>query len=290
VIADLREAARSKSGETDLSTWDYQEQILDCASRGCTYIVVTGGEPTVRRDFVGLVSFASSLGLYIVLQTNGRAFCNPFLAKHACSYVNEFVIALHGPNAEIHDSITRSMGSFNQTICGMRNIMSFGARKISGKIVLSRRNYPRLCDTIKLLHSLGIYRINVTFPHARGNAKTWFHEVVPRYAEVRPFIEEAIQYSDRCALRTTFEAVLPCALTTRPLDMGLFSDFDEAKLAVKEVKQLHMATQDWNQLRVSIKRKDEVCRSCRYDPSCEGYWSEYVDAYGFGEFEPIPLT
>jgi MoaA/NifB/PqqE/SkfB family radical SAM enzyme len=208
-------------------------------------------------------------------------------AHRVCSYVDEFVIAVHGPNAWVHDSITRKGGSFHQTIRGISNLLLCGTTKITGKIVISKYNLTCLPDAVRLLHSVGIRRFVLAFPHARGNARTFFYYIVPRYAEVRPFVEEVIRYSEAFGLHTTFEAILPCALTLSLQGAELFSDFNEAELAVKEIKQLHMAPQDWNRLRRSIKRKGGICGVCKYDPVCEGYWYEYVDAYGFDEFKPI---
>ena len=44
--------------------------------------------------------------------------------------------------------------------------------------------------------------------------------------------------------------------------------------------------QDWDQARREQKRRDARCGACVHGDRCEGYWQEYVDRFGWDEFEP----
>jgi len=44
---------------------------------------------------------------------------------------------------------------------------------------------------------------------------------------------------------------------------------------------------DWSAIRPTIKTKPPECDQCLMDRLCEGPWSEYVDHFGTGEFNPI---
>ncbi|MFP4190416.1 MAG: radical SAM protein, partial [Candidatus Woesearchaeota archaeon] len=86
----------------------YDEILLslqDAKKAGCTGVVFTGGEFTLRKDALQLVRFARDLGFSVIqIQSNGRLFSS----KRFCEDIiragaNEFSPAVHGADSEIHD-------------------------------------------------------------------------------------------------------------------------------------------------------------------------------------------
>lgn len=120
------------------------------------HFTITGGEPFLVGD--GLFPFFSALRdkfkhTDFLLLTNGRALSIP-------SYFNRFNesapfnmlvgIPIHGPNAILHDSITRSPGGFNQTMQGIENLLNAG-RRVEIRLVVSLLNYEYISDIIDLI-------------------------------------------------------------------------------------------------------------------------------------------
>jgi len=81
VIADQREHALDMIGKEDLSTEEFKREILKSRKRGFTSIIFTGGEPTIRKDFLELLDYASFIGFRVNIQTNGRMLYYPEFAE-----------------------------------------------------------------------------------------------------------------------------------------------------------------------------------------------------------------
>ena len=282
VVSDQRAAALRNRGNEDRSTAECKRELLDSLSRGITKVTFTGGEPTIRPDFLELLEFAKNKGFYITLQSNGRMFAYPPLAKAAARHADRFVIALHGPSAGIHDGITRMAGSFSQTVLGIRNLVSAGSF-VLGKIVMTRLNYTRLKGTVERLLRLDAAGANVAFPHANGNAGAYFDEVVPFYRDLIGFVERSNR-KRTAPFALEFEAIPLCLMAGRE---KYASDFKDTGGRYAELKQLDIPACDWQKARKEIKRKFLSCAKCRYDPVCEGVWLEYPQRRGAREFKPV---
>jgi MoaA/NifB/PqqE/SkfB family radical SAM enzyme len=283
VISDQKKNAYSHRKNTDRTTKECIDEIKSAKNQGCTIITLTGGEPTIRKDFLEIARYAKDLGFRIHLQSNGRLFLNENLSKESSQLIDLFMIALHSSNEQTHDKITQKENSFNQTLNGIKNLLKNNA-KIGIKIVLSKYNYKELKQILEFTNSLKIPYVNVAFPHANGNAYKYFDEIVPTYKEIMPYVEDAIQYAQNTNLQLELEQILPCALSkTYPLKY--FSDL-KIKRSQAILKQLDQPDLNWREVSKTSKRKFSICQRCIYNTFCEGYWKEYIEKIGHKEFSP----
>ena len=122
----------------------------------------TGGEPTVRPDFLELVAYARELGFrWIAITTNGWRLARPdFFAAAAEAGLTSIGVSIHGPTAEIHDAATGHDGSFVRAIQTVRNAMATRGTprfvRLNTFTVVSRMNHHRLRDLADLLFALGV--------------------------------------------------------------------------------------------------------------------------------------
>ncbi|MFC1723568.1 radical SAM protein [Nanoarchaeota archaeon] len=277
VISGQKKDAQKAYGKYDRTTEEFKKELDSAKAKGCDLIVLTGGEPTIRKDIVEIIRYATKIGMKAGMQTNGRAFS---IDKFAWMFkdldVKSYTIALHGPR-EVHERITRAKNSFDQTVKGIKNLIRMGKR-VNGKIVLSKINMEYLTDIFKIFESLGVKRGNVAFPHAQGNAWDNFHEVVPKYSELKKHLDKAIKYLDETGMKYDFEAIPPCIIEREELcaDLGkegaLMNQFDGK------------GERSWTEVRQQAKKKFVECGDCKYDAVCEGVWQEYPAKYGDKEF------
>ncbi len=139
-------------------------EYLDLLPDTLNHIVVTGGEPTLRAEafFRVMEKIADRFSeIETLLLTNGRSFASKYMVDRLIAHCPQYLmvaIPIHGPNAEIHDSITRSKGGFLQTRAGILHLLAAGIG-IELRIVVSKRNYlylrqyrimrnPQKCDII----------------------------------------------------------------------------------------------------------------------------------------------
>jgi MoaA/NifB/PqqE/SkfB family radical SAM enzyme len=283
VVADQRDGAMALRGRDWRSTAEVAAELQDAARKGFTLVTFTGGEPTIRADLHVLIRAARALGLSVGLQTNGRMLSVDAVRQRLLGMEVRFVVAVHGPDAAIHDAVTRAPGSFEQTLAGIRGLLEAG-EKVTLKTVLSRTNVPHLPALVERLAGLGVRRFNLTFPHALGNGRRDFEAVVPRFTEAMPFVLEALDIAGRHGCEAVTEAIPPCLLG-RHADRTSEAVYRDRFRS--EVRQLDQEARDWTRDRtVDGKVHADGCAGCPLAGGCEGAWREYVEAYGGAELAP----
>ena len=286
VISDQRDAAMAARGSSDRSTREFVGELTDARARGHTDVVFTGGEPTIRRDLPVLLAVARELGFRLHVQTNGRLFVRDALVQRMAGFDAQYVVALNGPDAAIHDAITQAPGSFEQTIQGIENLIGAGQRVLV-KVVLSRMNAGSTRAIVGRLVELGVPLVNIAFPHAIGEAGRQFERVVPRYRDVVPGLLETLEaYAQQIDIG--LEAVPFCLL---PGFEDHVTDVParDADCAI-EHRQLDADRRDWQDARAEMKQKPASCTPCLYFVRCEGVWGEYLERFWGEELVPTPKT
>jgi MoaA/NifB/PqqE/SkfB family radical SAM enzyme len=246
-------------------------------------LVLTGGEPTARKDIVKLVAAAKALGFReIQIQTNGRMLAYEQLVDDLIrAGATEFSPALHGPNASIHDALTRAVGSFDQTVAGIRNVASRGKSIVTNSVVV-RSNVSHLSALVELLAVLGVRQAQLAFVHPVGTAFERFDEVVPRLSDIVEPIRQCAEVAARHDMRLVTEAVPLCFL------QGMSELAVEQHIPHTTVIDLDGVPFDYSQWRpVEGKAHGSACERCAAKQKCEGPWREYTDKFGWDEFNPI---
>jgi len=260
------------------------KEDLEKSRERCEGVVLTGGEVTIRDDFFDLVAYAKHLGYKIIqIQTNGRMIASKdFCKKTIEAGATEFSPALHGFSEQQHDYLTRSPGSFRQTVQGIRNLKALGAKVITNTVVV-KSNYREIPKIARLLVRLDVDQFQFAFVHAMGKAMDNFESVVPRITLVAPYIHMGLQIGIDAKKTVMAEAMPYCLMK------GYEKYVAERFVPETEIRGAkHQNTKDYtSQRRSDGKRKFPQCLTCRYDDVCEGPWREYPERFGDDEFDPI---
>ena len=290
VIAGHRERLRKEGKPIDRTTEEIKKHLKEAKELGANSVVFTGGEVTIRPDFLELLKFAKNLGLVISLQTNGRAFHSEKFTKKTLDIAPDMhlEIAIHSDKKENHDKITRVKGSFDQTIKGIKNLTNLGTERLNFKVVISRLNFRDLPEIVKLAKSFGIRQVDIAFPHGMGNALKYWFKIVPRYTEIEDFVIEAAKFRKENGVKVTYEAIPFCFLTGYEncvSELHYLRMYLEGKTSL--LRQVGDPEMDWQKDRILIKSKAKQCKDCKFFNICEGVWREYIELYGSDEFKPI---
>lgn len=268
----------------NLSTEEVKEQLRLGIEDGANEVVLTGGEPTIRKDIVEIVSHAKSLGYeYIQLQTNGRMLSYmPLSRRLVKAGVTEFGPALHGHTPEIHDYITRFPGAFAQVIRGIRNLKELDQNVLMNSVI-HKLNYRHLESLVSLFTDLNVDQAQLAFIHPVGNARENFDLLVPRKSDAMPFIHRALEIGKQNRLRMMVEAYPFCFMK------GYEKYCSELYMPPVEIRDAEGYVRNFDKLRRETgKIKFPQCRNCRFDYVCEGPWREYPERFGSHEFMPVP--
>lgn len=257
---------------------------LDSAKEnGCTGVVFTGGEFTIRSDAIKLVQIARQKGFTeIQIQSNGRMFSDfEFCKKLVSAGVTEFSPALHGHTAEIHDYLTRTPDAFKNTVQGIRNIKRLGQYIVMNSVLL-KPNYRYAPHLSKFLSELKVDQFQYAFVHAMGNSKENFEEMVPYKTLAIPYVKRGIDIAVKNNVKVMVEAVPFCLL------VGYEKYVTELYIPPTRIEERNRVIEDFKKSKEFSKKKFSQCKLCRYDDICEGPWREYPEKFGDSEFIPVP--
>lgn len=117
---------------------------------------LTGGEPTLRDDFLDLIMFIDGLGIEFGIFSNGRWNDAEQIINtvRMCSNSQGFLISLHGSNAQSHDSFTGVLGSFTETVQNIERASAAGIH-VATNTVIFRHNFHEVEAITKLSEKLG---------------------------------------------------------------------------------------------------------------------------------------
>ncbi len=276
------------------STTEIKDEMIAARSRGSVYLEMIGGEMTIRPDFIELIKFGSDLGFStVMIASNGRMFAYEKIARDALSAgLNSVVFSIHGHNAEIHDSLTRSPGSFDQLMKGMENVKTI-AQEMGLKVGIGtnscvvKQNYKNLPELGKLIRSFDIRNSEFIFVDCNeGGAFNDFKGLVPKISDVAPYVRECLDIGKKDRVDHWHIRYVPLCYFPDHLDQ--ISEIQEAETFHTE----HIA-QDFQNYNVEGSRKEigrvrtEKCKECRLYDTCEGIWTKYFEVYGDAELKPV---
>lgn len=134
-------------------------------------VILSGGEPLLIPEICEMVSRFSRKNIKTYLITNGILLTEQIARQLKKVGLEGVQISLHGSNAEIHEMITQTPGSFNKTINGIKNAIQFFTDKsININMVLVRKNYTDIESMIKMLNGIGRVSFSVGFLSKAGLA------------------------------------------------------------------------------------------------------------------------
>lgn len=262
---------------------DIFKDLEEAKKTGCTGVVFTGGEVSIRKDFFELLQYAKELEFKPVqVQTNARMFSDNSFAKKAVEAgMTEFAPAIHGHIAELHDYLTRSPESFKQTCQAIKNVKEHGLYIVTNTVVV-KPNYRYLPKIAQLLVDLGVNQFQFAFVHAMGNAEINFDKMVPWVSLAAPYIHKGLQVGIDNGLKVMAEAMPYCVMK------GYEKYVSELYIPETEIRDISSYDPDFTKTRrTQGKIKFPQCKECKYDLICEGPWREYPEKRGDAEFVAV---
>jgi cyclic pyranopterin phosphate synthase len=287
------------------TTDDTVRWILD-ANPGCEEVCFTSGEPTTNKALPKWVAMAKARGVSTVsVMTNGRALSYERYTKGlVAAGMNKFYVSIHGHDKRLHEGLTRTPGSFEQTVAGLRVAASLERYGVAlhTSTVVTRRNLPHVGDIYRFLRGLGVHQVVFNVMQANGRANTYFEQLWPTYAQIAEqfaaFCDEQRRVEPRVM---AFLVDIPLCTTEAVPDFnrgyvesyvhfepahaahGIVEDIDERR-AGPEGKLIQIRRSDLDD---AERHKRPECRRCRYDSVCEGVWGNYLRRHGWQEFQPV---
>jgi radical SAM protein with 4Fe4S-binding SPASM domain len=121
---------------TELTYGEHCRILEEMAAEGCLWLLYTGGEVFVRKDFLDIYAYAKKSGFLITLFTNATLI-TPSVAEYLAAWRPfSAEVSLYGCTAATHDRVTGVAGSFDRTMRGVRLLMEVGVPPLLKTMVL----------------------------------------------------------------------------------------------------------------------------------------------------------
>lgn len=258
------------------------KETLTSARKDAESIVFTGGEVTIRPDFLELVAYAKSLDFKVIqIQTNGRMLAYKEFARQTVEAgANEFSPALHGHTPELHDYLTEAKGAFKQTVRAIKNLMELGQTVITNTVV-TRSNYRHLVEIAKILLGLRVQQYQFAFVHPVGTVAENFFSETPRMTLIEPYVKRGLNLGLQRNVVAVTEAIPFCFMK------GFEQCVAEQYIPRTKIFDARFVVEDYTEFRLTEgKAHGPQCIECTWFQVCEGPWREYPEHYGWDEFVP----
>jgi len=160
---------QGQKGELDTDEW---RTIFDeLAEMGVLVLTISGGEPTLRKDFLELVAYARKKRFAVKLFTNGLNMTQPVASRLGELAVQEVQISLYSHDPQVHDGVTCVPGSFDKTIKSVRLLRAANVPVVL-KTPVMKLNAGAVDEYVALVSSLGAdYMMDSTIdPRENGDA------------------------------------------------------------------------------------------------------------------------
>lgn len=243
---------------------------------GFDRLSITGGEPTLRADLLGLVRAARQLGFAgVKVQTNGLVLgAGDNAARLVAAGCDDLHVSIHTHDAAAYDALTRAPGSHALMAAGFAAAVATGA-PVTADLIIKADTLGRLAAAVAWAADRGAVGVDLWFVSLTdGNAGNLAS--MPRMTEALPHVAAALAagrarglrmrslHLPRCLLGADrAHAYDPGADRVRVVSPDAIFDLARSKLA----GQVHVA----------------ACDGCPDRAVCPGLRTDYLARFGDAE-------
>ncbi len=185
------QGAAWKDISKELSTKQWIRIIDEFTEAGCLYLLISGGEPLIRKDFPKIYSHAKIGGLLVTVFTNGTGITEGIIDLFKDLPPHCVEISLYGAVPATHEKVTGIKGSFKQCIHGIEKLLEHKI-KLSLKTILmthNRHDFYAMKDMAKA-YGVEFHFDAAIFPCFNGDKKPVELRVTPEEAIEKEFSDE----------------------------------------------------------------------------------------------------
>lgn len=243
---------------------------------GLDALSLTGGEPTIRPDLLGLVRAARQLGFADVkIQSNGLLFGQgDNLARLLTAGATRLHLSVHTHRADRYERLVRRTGTFSRMVEGLRAAIRSGAPLVVDLIV-KRDTLEDLPDAIAWLADEGVRAVDLWYvsltDHNAGNRAS-----LPQLRDAMPWIAAALARG-RVAGMTLRSLHLPRCVLGDDHPHAWDPGAGEVLVVTPE------ATFALKDSRLAGRVKVPACQGCPFDAICPGVRPDYLAVFGDAE-------
>ena len=277
----LTEEEQRRRGK-ELTTEQWLKIGEDACREGVVFLLLTGGEPTLRPDFMEIMSGLKRMGLLISVNSNGFLLHGELLQRILRDPPHRFNITLYGTSNETYEALC-GIPAYDTVLRNIRALREAGV-DVKLNLTLTPQNCGDQASIAAAAKELGAHLQTATylFPPVRVTGSTAFpqrlspeaagkleanrlQEILPKQEleNLRTKLTLPQETADECRYcrsgRSSFwltwdGKLLPCGMLPEPSADVLRVGFSEA----------------WRTIRDSMRslRYPKACAACQYRELC----------------------
>jgi len=142
-------------GVAELPFDEWKKILAQFAEAGVFVLTLTGGEPTLHRDFYRILRLATEMEFAVRIFSNFTTFTPQDMDEICRANLLGIETTILGPDAETHDWFCRSKGAFDKAVKAIKFFKERGVA-VGLKSVWTRYNYRRARRMTELARELGV--------------------------------------------------------------------------------------------------------------------------------------
>jgi radical SAM protein with 4Fe4S-binding SPASM domain len=190
-LGDERRATLEK-GELETAFWlSVMDQVADA---GCLNLLITGGEPLLRRDFTEIYARAAQRGMLVTVFTNATLVDERIVALFEEMTPEMVEVSLYGASAGVYEGITGVPGSHRRCLAGVDALLARGV-SVGLKTVVMRENVHEIAQMRQLAEERRLpFRLDAAiFPCRDGSRAPLDHRIPPEVAIALEMQDETLR-------------------------------------------------------------------------------------------------
>ena len=153
-------------------------EILDqIAQVGQPIVILTGGEPLLRKDVFELAQHGTLLGLRMVMATNGTLVTPEIAERMKASGIKRVSVSIDGASAEEHDQFRKVPGAFDASLQSIDWLKKEGI-EFQINTTVTRHNVHQVRDILDLAVKLGAVAHHIFLLVPTGRAKDMVNQEI----------------------------------------------------------------------------------------------------------------
>jgi heme b synthase len=172
-----RAAAEKGPYPGELDTGKCLEILEQIAQVGQPIVILTGGEPLLRKDVFELAQHGTRLGLRMVMATNGTLVTPEIAERMKSSGIKRVSVSIDGASAEEHDQFRKVSGAFDASLQSIDWLKKEGI-EFQINTTVTRNNVNQVRDILDLAVKLGAVAHHIFLLVPTGRAKEMVNQEI----------------------------------------------------------------------------------------------------------------
>lgn len=140
-LGDQQQLRNNRLKELDTQQWyDLLDQI---AAVGCLDLLITGGDPLLRKDFAEIYTYAKYRGFLITIFTNGTLLTDQILELFQQLPPFSIEISLYGATEKTYEQVTQQQGSYQRCLAAIERLHKASIHLVLKSVAL-KTNYAEI--------------------------------------------------------------------------------------------------------------------------------------------------